>query len=152
MLSYDILFPGCDMCYIYIFFHFLIDSTLKIAFLSTGYYCTSGVDRPMPGASNDTTGVNCSCPTQAFHTGVGGVCPMGHHCPTGSDLPTACAAGSYADQEGLAACLTCPEGYYCLAGAQGFLNASCPVGEFWVFYAHKVKDVFQTTRTTIRKM
>jgi hypothetical protein len=95
----------------------------------SGYYCTSGVDRPMPGASNDTTGVNCSCPTQAFHTGVGGICPLGHYCPTGSDLPTPCAAGSYADQEGLSACLTCPEGYYCLAGAQGFTNATCPVGQ-----------------------
>ena len=84
----------------------------------------------MPGASNDTAGINCSCPTQAFHTGVGGVCPLGHYCQVGSDLPTACAAGTYADQEGLSACLTCPEGYYCLAGATGFTNTSCPVGEY----------------------
>ena len=93
-----------------------------------GFYCTSGVDRPMPGASNDTTGINCTCPTQAYFTGVGGVCPIGHYCVGGSDLPVPCDPGTYADQEGFDACLTCPEGYYCLSGATEYLNASCPVG------------------------
>ena len=33
----------------------------------SGYYCTSGVDRPDPGAGMDV--INCSCPDQTVFTG-----------------------------------------------------------------------------------
>lgn len=104
-----------------------------IYFISVGYYCTSGVDRPKPGASNDTSTANCTCPDQAFFTGVGGVCPVGHYCPQGSPSPVPCASGTYADTEGLSVCWTCPQGYYCLANSTGFLPSPCPVGEYRLF-------------------
>jgi len=94
-----------------------------------GYYCTSGVDRPMPGAANDSVTANCTCPDQAFYTGVGGVCPLGHYCPTGSASPVPCAAGTYADKVGLAECLITPEGYYTLSNASEFLSTPCPAGK-----------------------
>lgn len=94
-----------------------------------GYYCTSGVDRPKPGASNDTTTANCTCPDQTYFTGVGGVCPVGHYCPQGSPSPVPCAAGTYADTVGQSMCWTCPQGYYCLANSTDFLSSPCPVGE-----------------------
>lgn len=97
--------------------------------LNVGYYCTSGVDRPKPGASNDTTTANCTCPDQTYFTGVGGVCPVGHYCPQGSPSPVPCAAGTYADTVGQSMCWTCPQGYYCLANSTDFLSSPCPVGE-----------------------
>ena len=50
-------------------------------------------------------------------TGAGDVCPIGSYCPLGSTLPQECGAGSYSNVTGLAACLTCPAGFYCMAGA-----------------------------------
>ena len=96
----------------------------------SGYYCTSGVDRPMPGASNDTNAANCSCPLSVYHTGVGGICPIGHYCPTGTDIPKGCNAGSYTDLEGQSVCTTCPAGFYCLTNATEFLSTPCPVGKY----------------------
>jgi len=95
-----------------------------------GYYCTSGVDRPNPGANNVTlTDPSCACPTQAYFTGVGGVCPLGHYCPSDSSHALPCEAGSYADREGMAVCTVCPASYYCLANSTEFLTAPCPVGK-----------------------
>ncbi|XP_062603182.1 uncharacterized protein LOC134264959 [Saccostrea cucullata] len=104
--------------------------TAPTANCSAGYYCTSGVDRPKPGASNDTATANCTCPDQAFYTGVGGVCPVGHYCPEGSPAPVPCVAGTYADSEGQSVCWTCPEGYFCLANSTDFLSSPCPVGYY----------------------
>ena len=92
-----------------------------------GYYCESGVDRPSPGSDNST--VNCSCPGQAVHTGIGGVCPLGHYCPLASPRALPCEAGSYADREGMALCSVCPEGFYCLANSSDFLSQRCPTGQ-----------------------
>ena len=73
-----------------------------------GYFCTSGVDRPDPGADNDT--ISCTCPDQAVFTGVGGVCPLGHYCPQGSERALPCLAGNYADREGMMDCTECHAG------------------------------------------
>ena len=93
----------------------------------SGYYCTSGVDRPDPNLGNDTSSL---CPTTALHTGLGGVCPLGHYCPVGSERPLACNAGTYAESIGMFECSICPAGYYCLDNSTEFLSMECPVGEF----------------------
>lgn len=102
---------------------------LMLCFTSLGYYCTSGVDRPQPGAPNDTAVTGCSCPQNTYFTGVGGICPLGHYCPTGSDRPLGCSPGSYADEEGLALCKLCPAGYYCMINATDFVTSECPEGK-----------------------
>jgi hypothetical protein len=59
-----------------------------------GYYCPAGTANP----------------TNHSHL----LCPVGHECPTGSAEPTPCAAGTYQNEIGQAACKACPSGYYCL--------------------------------------
>ena len=79
---------------------------------SAGYYC--------PAGSTDSFGT-----TTESH-----VCPAGFYCEAGSELPTACAHGSYNPDEGatsIVGCLACPAGYYC-----PYMNTStttlCPAG------------------------
>ena len=100
----------------------------------SGYYCISGVDRPMPGASNDSVTANCTCPVSTYFTGIGGICPVGHYCPTGTDIPNECPAGSYTDMLGQSSCTTCPEGFYCLTNATEFLATPCPVGMYFMYW------------------
>ncbi|XP_023933458.1 uncharacterized protein LOC106181652, partial [Lingula anatina] len=95
---------------------------------SEGYYCTSGVDRPTPGADNST--INCTCPDQATFTGVGGVCPLGHYCPLGTTVAQPCNAGTYAAMVGMSLCTVCPQGFYCMANASEFLSTPCPEGHY----------------------
>ena len=96
--------------------------------LLKGYYCESGVDRPNPGSDNST--VNCSCPERAVHTGIGGVCPLGHYCPLASARALACFAGTFADREGMSQCSECLEGYYCVANSTHYSSQPCPQGEW----------------------
>ena len=93
-----------------------------------GYYCTSGVDRPNPGASNET--INCTCPERSFYTGIGGICPPGNYCPPDTVIPIPCEAGSYADMAGMSTCTECPEGFYCVANSTEFLSQECPQGHY----------------------
>ena len=88
----------------------------------------------MPGASNDSVTANCTCPVSTYFTGVGGICPVGHYCPTGTDIPNECAAGSYTDMIGQSSCTTCPEGFYCLTNATEFLATPCPVGMYFMYW------------------
>uniref|UniRef100_A0A3Q3IVN5 Uncharacterized protein n=1 Tax=Monopterus albus TaxID=43700 RepID=A0A3Q3IVN5_MONAL len=47
----------------------------------------------------------------------GDVCPMGHYCPQGSQLPKPCPVGSYLPEPGASSpfhCRPCPPGKYCL--------------------------------------
>ena len=86
-----------------------------------GKYCTGG---------SDTTTGDCdpgySCPRGSsqkdppgafsFSPLTGGVCPTGHYCETGNQLPTQCPQGKYNDETGKtsdAGCKDCPAGYYC---------------------------------------
>ena len=52
----------------------------------------------------------------------------GYYCPTGSDAPRPCAAGTFTNLTKTITCTTCPEAYYCP------LNTSypieCPAG-YW---------------------
>ncbi|PIK41162.1 hypothetical protein BSL78_21986 [Apostichopus japonicus] len=57
-----------------------------------GYYCPPGQSSPNPSDY---------------------LCPIGVHCPNGSEIYQSCPSGSYANYSGAAECDTCPEGYYC---------------------------------------
>lgn len=44
------------------------------------------------------------------------ICPVGHHCPTGSKQPTACPSGTMSNTQGnpnITYCELCTAGYYC---------------------------------------
>ena len=56
-------------------------------------------------------------------TGEGGVCPVGNYCPEGTTYPLPCAAGTFSNVTGLAACHQCPAGFYCLDGMNILLFA-----------------------------
>ena len=70
----------------------------------------SGIDREYP-PGNDSTVWNNTCYDDR-QLGYGGICPTGHYCPGGvnSIYPIACENSTYADQEGMDACLECPRG------------------------------------------
>jgi len=58
-------------------------------------------------------------------------CPQGNYCPAGTSSPTQCPAGTYNDKTGgmsVAACKTCPAGYFCLVESKTI--TICPVGYF----------------------
>lgn len=63
----------------------LISTWLFVA----GYYCPSG---------------------SSVETEI--ICPAAKHCPTGSDQPQDCLAGTHADHTGAASCTECPEGQF----------------------------------------
>jgi hypothetical protein len=71
-----------------------------VALAEPGTFAVAGVRRPCgAGLYGNASGLarrSCS-----------GWCPASHACPTGSALPVACAAGSYAPA-GSSACITCP--------------------------------------------
>lgn len=75
-----------------------------------GYYCDSGASTATP---NDGT--------------TGDVCPMGHYCPTGTDVPIQCPVGMYMVAPQASECINCTAGYYCVDG----LNLiDCPTGYY----------------------
>ncbi|XP_051788210.1 uncharacterized protein LOC127529233 [Erpetoichthys calabaricus] len=54
-------------------------------------------------------------------------CPKGYYCPLGSASPLLCPDGTSSNVTGLAECLDCPPGFYCLAGQNEQL---CPQGHY----------------------
>ena len=101
-------------------------------YFATGYYCTSGVDRPNPSVGNETYNYTTACPPQTLYTGIGGLCPVGFYCPTGTTSPLACPAGTYADHQGMDACITCPQGYYCQVNSSNYQDTPCQPGEITI--------------------
>ncbi len=62
-----------------------------------------------------------------------GSCPLGHYCPQGSVLPTACPAGTYGDDEALttSACSgLCALGHFCVEGSVSYTQEQCPAGRY----------------------
>ena len=99
-----------------------------------GQYCSMPASTS-PGGSCDvgfycTSGVSTSQPVNGDFIGVGGICPLGHYCPEMSGTPSPCLAGTYADEEGLEECKTCPPSYFCPAGATDFASTPCPAGHY----------------------
>lgn len=43
-------------------------------------------------------------------------CPIGHYCPSKTNLPIVCSPGTYSDQLRSTACLPCAAGYYSVFG------------------------------------
>ena len=67
---------------------------------------------------------NCSAGWYCNHTSstkYQHVCPAGSYCPSGSDIPTPCPAGTYSglDNNGAVSdCLNCTAGHYCHGNSQ----------------------------------
>ncbi|CAH1789577.1 unnamed protein product, partial [Owenia fusiformis] len=96
---------------------------------AAGHWCNSGVDREFPNGINQTAPLNNSCYDDRA-VGYGGICPVGHYCPTGSVNPEPCPNGTYANVEGLGLCIICPKGYYCPSGAVNYTDYDCPSGHY----------------------
>ncbi|EQC38608.1 hypothetical protein, variant [Saprolegnia diclina VS20] len=122
-----------------------------------GTYCPAGTSNPIPCPSgtyssvkqlaNVTQCLPCSagyscpntgtilpsvpCPPTVYCPGnnVQVTCPVGHYCPGGVlTAPVPCAAGSFANITGLAACFGCPARSYCYTGT--VIPVPCPAGYY----------------------
>ncbi|KAI8480901.1 hypothetical protein Bbelb_413740, partial [Branchiostoma belcheri] len=83
---------------------------------AAGHFCIEGVDTATPNGLNNT--------------GVGGICPPGYYCPTGTAAPRACEAGTFNYQEGRASCDPCPAGYFCYLNTSDPYANICPTGHY----------------------
>ena len=97
-----------------------------------GHFCPPSSESPTPcpkgfyvSATKRTISTDCiPCPPgyNCSETGVADLnsykCPVGYYCPDSSKAPVKCPEGTFANVTGfavLADCLTCLEGFYCLA-------------------------------------
>jgi len=55
-------------------------------------------------------------------------CKAGQMCPKGSSSPQNCKEGNYQSMPFQSACVTCPDGYFCLEGATQYALSKCPKG------------------------
>ena len=97
-----------------------------------GHYCLQGNTRPDPhfNISSDCGLVPPLCAGITASLDKGGVCTVGHYCPGGTTIPLPCPPGTYSNTSGLSACLSCPEGYYCLEGSSTYANTPCTTGYY----------------------
>ena len=76
---------------------------------------------------------NCSAGWYCNHTSstkYQHVCPAGSYCPSGSDIPTPCPAGTYSglDNNGAVSdCLNCTAGHYCHGNTQHLFSLNTVV-------------------------
>ena len=61
---------------------------------------------------------------------VGGPCPVGKYCPSGTAYPLGCPSGSYNNLTGQANCTSCPSGYYCPDNTTAYSDFPCPFGMY----------------------
>ena len=83
-----------------------------VGLCDAGYYCLGGSNASNPVVDSD----------------IGGPCPTGTYCPTGTAIAMDCAPGMYNPTPLQPACLDCPEGYYCEARASSI--TACPKGQW----------------------
>jgi len=99
-----------------------------------GHWCAYGLDRENPIGDNITAynaSSNDSCPHyDGRETGYGGICPIAHHCPKGSEAPLPCPPGTYGPLPKLEECPSCVEGYYCPGNNSEYESRPCPQGYF----------------------
>lgn len=77
-----------------------------------GYWCKSGSSNNLINRTIEFQ--NCSA-----NEDCSGLCPKGHYCPQGVDLPLPCPEHTYRDTEGAETpdqCAPCPAGSYCPSG------------------------------------
>lgn len=77
-----------------------------------GYWCKSGSSNNLINRTMEFQ--NCSA-----NQDCSGLCPQGHYCPQGVDLPVPCPEHTYRDTEGAESpdqCSPCPAGFYCPSG------------------------------------
>lgn len=77
-----------------------------------GYWCKSGSSNNLINRTIEFQ--NCSA-----NADCSGLCPKGHYCPQGVDLPLPCPEHTYRDTEGAETpdqCAPCPAGFYCPSG------------------------------------
>lgn len=77
-----------------------------------GYWCKSGSSNNLINRTIEFQ--NCSA-----NEDCSGLCPKGHYCPQGVDLPLPCPEHTYRDTEGAETpdqCAPCPAGFYCPSG------------------------------------
>ena len=79
-----------------------------------GFYCLRGAESPNNPVLDST----------------GGPCPVGHYCPNGTAYPLGCQSGSYSPSTGLAECISCPAGYYCLENSTDYSSTPCQAGHY----------------------
>ena len=108
-----------------------------------GYYCPEGSPAMVectPGDYCQTAGL--STPTgpcdAGYYCPLGStsptqvICPVGHFCVQGSDLPEACRNGTYGPVTNLASegeCTDCDGGSYCNGTGLSSVSGPCDVGE-----------------------
>ena len=80
---------------------------------------------------------------------IGGPCPISHYCPSGTDFPLACPAGTYNNITGQANCTECLTGYYCPENTTTYEDFPCPVGNYCP-PGTKASDEFKCPRGTYR--
>ena len=105
-----------------------LNATSPTGDCDAGFYCEIGNDRPNPLISNlndSLSNDNCT-----YLIANGSICPVGSFCPAASVFPQACPAGTFGNTTGLAACHTCPAGYFCYVSSTTFVNSACPVGHY----------------------
>lgn len=87
--------------------------SILTGYCGPGHWCVSGIDRQYPNGINNSVPLNNTCYDDR-QLGYGGICPVGHYCPGGlsSIYPIKCSNGTYSNTEGLAQCITCPEGQF----------------------------------------
>jgi hypothetical protein len=81
-----------------------------------GYYCTLRATSPRP-----------------TNTSTGGICPVGHFCPSNSSRPIACPKGTYQPNRFVWSpvnCLPCTAGNYCPRLAQSSVTDKCSAGYY----------------------
>lgn len=113
-------------------------STEPTGVCAEGYYCVSGVDRPQPVSSLDITFLELNVSLKESYNsqydlelkGFGGICPIGHYCPSMSAAPIQCFPGSYSPSLGASFCLSCPPGMYCLIGTSDPSLYRCVEGHY----------------------
>ena len=85
------------------------DGTRAVGPCAEGYLCLAGVG---PNTSPELWQNMYS----AAAVQIGGPCPIGHFCPEGASVPTACQRGTSTVKEGgktAQDCLPCRAGWYC---------------------------------------
>ena len=61
---------------------------------------------------------------------IGGPCPVGHFCPSGTSFPLGCPVGTYNNRTGQSNCTHCPAGYFCPGNITSYEGYLCPLGHY----------------------